>query len=310
MAKNDQMQKALLAKQLRDYRVNGNPLPGITNPAALDTLVRQMVESLHRVQYVKRIRDNKGRISERRTDPKDDMFDPIRAAVWHANKGTLDEAFWIVFLFVVCGKSEKTGYALIKMVYGAFEDKFTWTWEQYHREPNGFSLWLHDRLPAIQKQGGFRFGNHRQYESIKNLDQILRSYSEWIGPRHSHKAFIAAAVQTAGPDPKRLFAYLYASMKAVDRFGRLGKFDYLTMIGKVGLADIEPDSAYIADNATGPARGGALLFGVPGKGAANVRHLDTLFIELDDTLHVGMQVIEDSLCNWQKSPSEFKAFRG
>src|ERR1700761_8582813 len=116
MAKNDQMQKALLAKQLRDYRVNGNPLPGITNPAALDTLVRQMVESLHRVQYVKRIRDNKGRISERRTDPKDDMFDPIRAAVWHANKGTLDEAFWIVFLFVVCGKSEKTGYALIKMV--------------------------------------------------------------------------------------------------------------------------------------------------------------------------------------------------
>jgi hypothetical protein len=82
------------------------------------------------------------------------------------------------------------------------------------------------------------------------------------------------------------------------------------MIGKVGLADIEPDSAYIADNATGPARGGALLFGVPGKGAANVRHLDTLFIELDDTLHVGMQVIEDSLCNWQKSPSEFKAFRG
>ncbi|MFM0096371.1 hypothetical protein PQQ87_12210 [Paraburkholderia nemoris] len=310
MAKNDQKLKALLAQQLRNYRVNGNPLPGITNPAALDTLVRQMVESVHRVEYVKRIRGNKDRISERRTDPKDDMFDPIRAAVWHADRGNIDEAFWIVFLFVVCGKSAKTGYALIRMVYGAFKDKFTWTWEQYHKDPKGFSLWLHDRLPTIQKQGGFQFGNHRQYESIKNLDQILQSYSEWIGPGHSHKAFMDAAVQVAGPDPKRLFAHLYASMNAVTRFGRLGKFDYLTMVGKVGLADIEPDSAYIADNATGPARGGALLFGVAGKGAANVRHLDTLFIELDGTLQVGMQVIEDSLCNWQKSPTVFEAFRG
>ncbi|RQU81940.1 hypothetical protein DF049_00435 [Burkholderia cenocepacia] len=309
MAKNDQNLKALLAQQLQSYRVNGKALPGIANPAALDTLVRQMIESVHRVQYVRRIRDNKDKISQRRTDPKDDMFDPIRAAVWHADRGNLDEAFWIVFLFVACGKSAKTGYALIRMVYGAFQDKFTWTWEQYHQNPNGFSLWLHQRLPAIQKHGGFQFGNHRQYESIKNLDQVLRSYSDWIGPGHSHEAFIDAAVQKVGANPKLLFAHLYASMN-VDRFARLGKFDYLTMVGKVGLVDIEPNSAYIADNATGPARGGALLFGMPGTGKANLRQLDAEFIALDGTLQVGMQVLEDSLCNWQKSPTAFVAFRG
>jgi hypothetical protein len=309
MAKHDENLKALLAQQLQNYQLNGNPLPGITNQAALDTLVRQMVESVHRVQYVKRIRDNKDRISARRTDPKDDMFDPIRAAIWHADRGNLDEAFWIVFLFVACGKSAKTGYALIRMVYGAFQDKFTWTWEQYHRDPNGFSLWLHDRMPAIEKHGGFQFGNHRQYETIRKLDQVLQSYSDWIGPGHSHQAFVNAAVQAVGNNPKDLFAHLYASMK-VFRFARLGKFDYLTMVGKVGLVDIEPDSAYIADKASGPARGGALLFGVAGTGADNLRHLDALFIELDGTLQVGMQVLEDSLCNWQKSPTEFVSFRG
>ncbi|OMR89919.1 alpha-glutamyl/putrescinyl thymine pyrophosphorylase clade 3 protein [Burkholderia pseudomallei] len=310
MAKNDQQLKATLAEQLRNYRVNGKPLPGIENPTALDTLVRQMVESVHRVQYVRRILDNKAKITERRANPKDDMFDPIRAAVWHMDRGNIDEAFWIVFLFVVCGKHLKTGYALLRMVYGAFNDKFIWTWEQYHQEPNGFSLWLHDRLPAIERQGGFHFGNHRRYESIKNLDLTLQSYAEWVGPNHSHMELIDAAMHTVGDDPKMLFAHLYASMDSVARFGRLGKFDYLTMVGKVGLANIEPDSAYLADNATGPARGAALLFGVPGKGAANVRHMDNLVIALDDTLQVGMQVIEDSLCNWQKSPTEFEAFRG
>jgi hypothetical protein len=33
-------------------------------------------------------------------------------------------------------------------------------------------------------------------------------------------------------------------------------------------------------------------------------------IELDADLKVGMQVLEDALCNWQKSPAHFERFRG
>lgn len=310
MAKNDADLAARLEQQLRDYRVDGQPLPGIANAAALSTLVKQMVESVHRVEFVKRIRDKKDKISVRRIDPKDDMFDPIRAAVWHMEEGNIDEAFWIVFLFVVCGRNLSTGYGLLRMVYGAFEDEFIWTWEQFNSEKNGFTLWLHDRLPAIEKEKArFRFGNHRQYESIRHLDGVLQSYADWVGPARSHVAMVDSAKADVGDDPKKLFAHLYKSMVAVDRFGRLGKFDYLTMVGKMGLANIEPPSAYMTE-ATGPARGAQLLFGVPGMGQKSRRKMDELAIALDRELKVGMQVIEDSLCNWQKSPEMFVAFRG
>jgi hypothetical protein len=312
MAKYDRVLAARLDKQLRDYLQDGQPLPGIADPIARTTLVAQMVESVHRVDFVKRIREKKDKISERRADPKDTMFDPVRAAVWHMDRGNVDEAFWIIFLFVCCGRDPKTGYDLMRMIYGAFKDQFVWTWEQYHLEKNAFSLWLHDRLPAMENEktrARLRFGNHRRYESIKHLDGVLQSYADWVGPEHSHVALIERAKAAVGDDPKALFDYLYKSLDAVARFGRLGKFDYLTMVGKVGLADIAPPSAYMTE-ATGPARGAQLLFGVPGMGKASRRKMDALTIALDGELQLGMQVIEDSLCNWQKSPAKFVAFRG
>ena len=91
----------------------------------------------------------------------------------------------------------------------------------------------------------------------------------------------------------------------VIRFGRLARFDYLAMLGKLGLAQIEPGSTYM-DGSTGPRRGALSLYGQGYKAA----DLDHWLIELDQVLGVGMQVLEDALCNWQKSPNVFKHFRG
>jgi Alpha-glutamyl/putrescinyl thymine pyrophosphorylase clade 3 len=102
---------------------------------------------------------------------------------------------------------------------------------------------------------------------------------------------------------------LYESMSAVSRFGRLGKFDYLTMLGKLGISPINPDSAYLRE-ATGPMMGARLLFlGDPTNSSAD-KQLDSRLVELDGVVEVGMQVLEDSLCNWQKSPSQHIYFRG
>ena len=38
--------------------------------------------------------------------------------------------------------------------------------------------------------------------------------------------------------------------------------------------------------------------------------LETYIDQLDEVLNVGMQVLEDALCNWQKSPNDFVPFRG
>jgi hypothetical protein len=77
------------------------------------------------------------------------------------------------------------------------------------------------------------------------------------------------------------------------------------MLGKLGLAPIEPGSTYIKGS-TGPRKGATLLFGRQ----ADAAELDSWLVELDTHVNVGMQVLEDALCNWQKSPSKFVPFRG
>jgi hypothetical protein len=116
---------------------------------------------------------------------------------------------------------------------------------------------------------------------------------------------VAEALQGAKGNPRTGFDDLYHSMKAVARFGRLARFEYLTMLAKLGLAGISPGSPYL-DGSSGPLRGAEILFGCKER----VAILDSWIVELDEQLRVGMQVLEDALRNWQKSPARFVPFRG
>jgi len=106
-----------------------------------------------------------------------------------------------------------------------------------------------------------------------------------------------------------MFDDLYNSMKAVISFGRTARFDFLTMVGKLGLANIEPGIPYLVD-ATGPLAGARLLFADDRDAKLHAGKLDDMVASLGAYLDVGMQVMEDSLCNWQKSPDRFIPFRG
>ena len=88
-------------------------------------------------------------------------------------------------------------------------------------------------------------------------------------------------------------------MSAVASFGRTAKFDYLCMVSKLGLAPIEPGSAYIK-NSTGPIDGARILFGNSKTAALSPSELDKWLVDLESHLDVGkvgMQVLEDALCN-------------
>ena len=71
-------------------------------------------------------------------------------------------------------------------------------------------------------------------------------------------------------------------------FGRMAKFDYLTMIGKLELAHIEPGSTYL-EGATGPLAGARLLFGGSTTARLSREDLHSRSVELGDALGVGMQ---------------------
>ena len=98
-------------------------------------------------------------------------------------------------------------------------------------------------------------------------------------------------------------------MAAVHRFGRLARFDYLTMIGRIRLAGIQAGQAYL-EGSTGPLRGARLLFESVGGPALTAAALEARAAVLRGYLDVTFDVLEDALCNWQKSPAEFRRYRG
>ncbi len=176
-------------------------------------------------------------------------------------------------------------------------------------------MWLSQNQDYIRertKPNGF--GNHRKYQSLnayspKGTGATINSYVIWVGKTQSHQHLIETAYQNSDRDPKRAFDYLYKSMNQVVGFGRTGRFDYLTMLGHIGLANIEPGLAYL-QNSTGPIEGAKLLFTGNPRSRVDTKTLEIWLSELDDELKVGKQVLEDSLCNWQKSPNRFMKFRG
>ncbi len=285
------------------------PLPGIRNVARRASLLEQLLESIHRVKFVTALKERT--LSEHRLEPNSEFFDPLKAAILHQRQGNVEEAFWLVFLFVHFGKHLRAEWRYAREVYGRLGAGVRWDWASVSSDPAGFRTWLDSHQDELKRDGVPRgFGNHRKYESLdaystNGTGSVVESYVKWVNPPRTHQQLMAQAYIRAGNDPRKSFDDIYHSMKVVARFGRTARFDYLTMVGKLGLAPIEPPSTYM-QGSTGPVQGARLLFG----NQENPVNLDQWLIELEAQLKVGMQVLEDALCNWQKSPDRFKPFRG
>lgn len=312
MRPSDKKRAEQLDAALSRFASSVRALPGLKGVKAKATFVRQLIDSLRRVAYAHFIRDEP--FDDGRKDPTNSIFDPLRAAVAHMRKGDLDEACWLIFLFVHFGKHPKDGWQLVRDIYGAVGGT-PWNWARVSANPQAFEAWLAANENKLKNDGvSRRFGNHRKYETLSaksaaGTGAVVVSYVKWIAPPRTHRQLIEAAHKEVGQNPQEVFNFLYESMSAVLRFGRLAKFDYLTMLGKLGIAPIEPGSAYLGE-ATGPRRGAKLLFTGNASASVGARQLDKWLAELDSYLKVGMQVLEDSICNWQKNPQKFVHFYG
>lgn len=243
-------------------------------------------------------------------DPDDDLFDPLKAAILHQRLGNTEEAFWLVFLFVHFGKHAKAGWRYAREVYARIGESGRWDWTSVKANPAAFRAWLHSQQVYLKRSGVPRgFGNHHKYQSLSAYSSTgtgaaVESYVKWASP--SHAVIMKRALSKTKGNPRQAFDELYRSMNSVVSFGRTARFDYLSMVGKLGLASIEPGLTYM-QNATGPKEGARLLFGNNNVTASD---LEKMLLELEAELGVGMQVLEDALCNWKKSPNKFVRFRG
>jgi hypothetical protein len=286
--------------------VEAGLLPGVTAESAREVLVVQLIESARRNRYLEvvRSREPSGRVLS--FDPN--VFDPLMGAVARHGEGDIEDAFWLVFLSVHFGRHRRWRWALACNFYNRLGQGGLWDWKTVHDDVPAVRAWL-DTHQHDLKRGGAGFGNHRKYESLKGAGpngtgETIESYVRWIGDSHSHRFGLSES-----NSQRQDFARLFKSMDAVNRFGRTARFDYLSILNKLGLANLVPDCAYL-QNATGPLSGARLLITGSKGGRTSPRDLELALQRVQERLEVPYDVLEDALCNWQKSPRKFIAFRG
>ncbi len=299
-----------IAASITRYEENNGVLKGLISPVWRDTLIQQIISSLRRISYVHTIRDRD--VSASRLDPHDPSFDPLRGASLLNRRGELDEAVWLTFIATHFGKHKDDGWKLAANVMGSFGSGQIWTARAYKQAPDQFLAMLTSQRNALSdmRQSG-RYSNHRQYQS-KAPESIARSFAsfyQWEFSAGTFQQLVRRIHEARGQNPIEGFDALYKSLDEVSGLGRLGKFDFLTMLGKLQIAPIEAGSTYLVGS-TGPLAGAKLLFFGERDFAISAQTLQVKLDHLDEYLEVGKQVIEDSICNWQKRPDRYEYFRG
>lgn len=282
-----------LVQKINDFSLNITPLPGVQSPIQIDVLARQLVDSVNRVEYF-RVLETRN-ICPSRADPHSQFFDPIRAILYLKNKD-YDEACWLAFLLVFTGENYYSKWKFTKLLYGNLKKNPKITWDNINKNITLVTSWVDEYENSNEK---VKFGNHRKYVSVRQLENAFRTYIDWVNINGGH----AALFRSKNLSAEDLFSNLFKTIP-IFTLGRLGKFDYLSILYKTGLADIKANHCYIAGS-TGPIKGAKLLFG-----NNSGKELDKIAINLADFLSVGYQEMEDALCNWQKAPDKYEPYTG
>ena len=297
--------KREVIRALQNHSRHIRPLPGTSDANALETLAMQFIASMRREDYYRFLQRKP--ISALRAHPNSPHFQPERAVVCHLQNSNIDEAAWLLFLMTHFAKPIDIDWLRLQDVYGMLGCGI-WDWPTVSQNPAGFRDWLSNNWQSVRG----RFGNHRKYESLRpdsnrNMARVVEDYVEWIGPR-GHQHFFAHIVHHVGNDPTTIFEYLYNTMSVIS-FGRLAKFYYLAMLGRYRVAPVVAGSAFL-NGASGPVRGARLLFDGRPDSTTRADTLQTYLDDLDADVRVGMTIMEDALCNWQKSARHFVHFKG
>lgn len=284
-------------------------LPELPDENHLEVFVWQLIESQRRIRYIQLLLESP--LSATALDGARKSFDPLKGAILKRRSGDYDEACWLVLLSTHFGRNRSTGWQLAGDFYSCLGNGEAWDWRRTSADDIEMRNWLHDNQNVLRTRGG-KFGNHRKYESLNAWESTgtghaLSTYVAWIGDRTHAERFDQIAPNTV--TRRERFAALYASLEPIARFGRTARFDFLCTLGKIGLLDLEADSAYLS-GATGPLTGARLLLDGTKSSASNSHDLERRLAPLQSALDVPFDVLEDALCNWQKSPGHFAPFRG
>ena len=150
MRPNDLVKYNTLTRSLDNYAAV-QAMPGITSAVAKDCFIRQIIDSIRRIEYIRLIKVKNSPIS---ADPQSIAFDPLKAAAWHASQNNIDEAFWLIFLSIHFGRNKTTKWNLVRDVYSGLGNNIQWDWQSagwwlrgpYAKGTKGAIAWRKGRL--------------------------------------------------------------------------------------------------------------------------------------------------------------------
>lgn len=215
-----------------------DPLLGITTAEQRQCWAQQIVSSLRRISYTDILLTRA--VDPSRCNPYSGTFDPVRGSIHLHRNGQLDEAVWFTFILTHFGKHAVDEWNFAENVYGSFRTGPVWTFANYGADSTAFENMLEANEDNLASE---RFSNHRKFQSKKPdaVARTFRTYYNWQTEFGSFRDRLVTTHASVGQEPYATFDALYKSMKGVFGFGggRLGRFDFLTMLGE---ASVRPNS--------------------------------------------------------------------
>ena len=229
-------------------------------------------------------------------------FNLLGEAREHYLAGDRDEALWLHFVATLLGWDRPDSAHRFLRVLGGGQRA---TWDQMAGNQADTLGRLEANAKELMREAPF--GNHRKYETHvgeRGSIRVLRSFLEWSDGSPARRI---DQIIDGTRDAEHAFERLYNSFD-VYRFGRTARYDFARLLANVD-ARLKPGRCYL-QGASGPRRGAALLFlGRSWARDIEIPLLEERCRELAFACGVDLQVIEDSICQWQKAAPSAHAQR-
>lgn len=270
-------------------------LPGLSTTPDRQDFLRILEICIDRYNEERSIVDQAGEPDEREP-PFSDAWDPRRAIVQWDRAGEKEEATWLAFLTTYFGyRDDGDRWQAVRAVYAGFgEGRLSW---EIARKQRARALEVCVRHAEEYK--ALAFGNFRNLEPhvpdhANGLLTVVASYMKEVERRGQGSQ--VTMISRWSTDRHLKFHHLVRELREIRRFGRLATFDFLTLLGNLGVYPLEPSTLYL-DGSSAALAGARRLCGRP---TGNAALLDKECTALAADLGVPLQVVEDALSMWQK----------
>lgn len=264
----------------------------------IDCLSYQMIDSIGRVNIF-RVYLERARKAESENLSYFHTSNPFTLA--QRSSLTLETRVWHSYVATYFGKSNSSKWNLFnKATFRDDNSLITLEYISENREE------YFDYLRSLNFFENGNFSNHRKYtkKSLDGEKGVLYSFD-----------FVLDNLPLYTPDEIVPFDEIYRNALSIPNFGRMAAFDFTCNLCKCGLNVEEPESMY-QSYSTGPLEAlndFLILSGVdnaPKSLQISIGDELLRWFETNSDIYMLAQVLEDTICNWQKSPNSHTRYFG